>query len=76
MNREDLLEKLADSEHERWSRWMRWMFTDTNYTEENVARWKKQMRTPYSELSEGEKDSDRKEARRTIEIFQEYIRGL
>lgn len=68
-----LIEKLADSEHERWSRWMRWMFA--NQTDENIARWKRQMETPYSELTEKEKDSDRKEAIRTMKIFKEHLDG-
>ena len=34
-----------------------------------VNRWKRQLRTDYKDLSESEKDSDRKEARGMAEIF-------
>ena len=63
-----LLERLAALEHERWSHWMRWMFA--NWTEENIARWKWQMETPYAQLPEHSKDSDRKEARNTLAVFR------
>jgi hypothetical protein len=35
-------------------------------------RWNRQIETPYSGLSEGEKDSDRKEALITLEAIDEY----
>lgn len=66
----DLLEVLADQEHERWSGWMRWMFE--NWTDENIERWKKQMVTPYRDLPEHSKESDRKEARKTIEAIRSF----
>ena len=74
MNDEQLIEQLADLEHERWSGWMKWMFD--NWTEENINRWKQQMITPYSELSEHSKESDRKEARNTMKIVKPYMDQL
>lgn len=68
-----LIEKLAHIEHERWSHWMRWMLD--NFTPENLARWKQQMVTPYSELPEHSKESDRKEVRKTIEAIQSHGRN-
>ncbi|MCW4048265.1 MAG: hypothetical protein NWE89_00880 [Candidatus Bathyarchaeota archaeon] len=73
MASESLIEALADSEHKRWSHWMRWMFA--NWTEENVIRWKQQMQTSYFDLPEHSKESDRKEARRTVEIFETHTKG-
>lgn len=57
-------ERLAAFAHERWSGWMRWMLEclDSPEREQHLARWRRQMGTPYSELPEGEKESDRKEA--------------
>ena len=72
MRMKSLLEALAELEHERWSHWMRWMFD--NWTDENVSRWKRQMETSYDFLSEHEKESDRKEARKTMAVLMEYKR--
>ena len=70
----ELIEQLAAQEHERWSSWMRYMFD--HWTVENVARWKQQMITPYAELPEHSKESDRKEARKTMEIVGPLIAQL
>jgi len=63
-----MFEQLAALEHDRWSRWMKYMFA--NLTMENLVRWKRQMDTHYRNLSEAEKESDRKEVRRTLEILK------
>ena len=64
----ELMETLADIEHERWSSWMRYMFD--NWTCDNVIRWVGQMNAPYSELPEYSKESDRKEVRKTISAIK------
>lgn len=53
----ELREKLADLEHQQWSHWTKYMLD--NLTEENIARWRKQIKTDYIDLFEKEKDSDR-----------------
>lgn len=64
----DLLrEKLADLEHQQWSHWTRYCLA--NLTPENIERWKRQCETPYSELSEKEKDSDREWADKAIDAM-------
>ena len=68
-NNKKLLEALANLEHERWSRWMRWLFD--HWTEDNIARWKWQMQTPYADLPEHSKEFDRKEARKTLALLAE-----
>ncbi len=50
-------ELLAELEHEQWAHWTSYVLS--NLTPENIERWKKQILTLYSELSEKEKDSDR-----------------
>lgn len=78
---DELREKLAEQEHERWSRWMEYMLEQVPYNDDGtwtmpawaVHRWVRQMRTPYTDLSEEEKDSDRKEADRTLALFREYF---
>lgn len=58
----NLIEKLAAIEHERWSAWHKWM--RDRQTPENMARWNKQADTPYAELSEEDKEKDRREVMR------------
>lgn len=72
----ELREKLADLCHEQWSGWMKYLFSkcisETGQFDKDtgnlvipkwaVDRWKRQLNTPYFELSEQEKESDRKEA--------------
>jgi len=55
------LEACAAEEHKRWSRWYLWQRDHS--TPENIARWDRQATTDYADLSESEKESDRKEAR-------------
>lgn len=52
-----LREQLASLEHEQWAHWTRWQID--NASPEANARWERQIATPYAELSEREKDSDR-----------------
>jgi hypothetical protein len=66
-----LMETLAALEHERWSHWQRHMHSlcrpqddgSLMIPAELVSRWTEQMSTPYSELSEKEKESDREQVR-------------
>lgn len=78
-DRSDLREKLAALAHEQWSGWMRYMFSKAPVNEDGswtmpawaVERWQRQMQTPYSDLSEEEKASDRTEAGRVLALFDE-----
>lgn len=66
----DLRERLAALCHEQWSGWMRYLFEHCSLIPESfVIRWKRQMNTPYTELSEEEKESDRKEADRFLTLL-------
>jgi hypothetical protein len=40
---------------------------------ESMKRWRRQMKTPYAELSEEEKKSDREFAEKFIELAQDYF---
>lgn len=74
MSEENLREKLADYAHVAWSGWMKYMFEksalqpngDMVVPKWAVDRWKRQANTPYPELSENEKTSDRCEADRIL----------
>ena len=72
----NLVEALAEYAHEAWSGWMRYLFSKSVVNEDGsvtiprefVARWARQMDTPYHKLPENEKESDREEARKMLEI--------
>ena len=59
-------ERLAALEHEQWAHWTRYLLD--HLTPENVERWRRQIDTPYEELSEQEKQSDREWADRVLEL--------
>lgn len=73
----ELRERLAALAHEQWSGWMRYLFrfghfnSDGTFTmdAEQVARWRRQAATGYEDLPENEKESDRKEADRVLEVI-------
>jgi hypothetical protein len=70
-------EQLADISHEIWSSWTRWQFSVCTPNADGsltipaslVERWTRQMNTPYAELSEREKDSDREQADKIMSPF-------
>jgi len=61
------IEALAECEHIQWSHWIKY-FLD-NITPKNIAKWRKQANTPYSELSEVEKEEDREWAYKVIDLL-------
>jgi hypothetical protein len=74
---EDLVERLAATEHERWSHWQRYLHgkglrqADGSLliSAELVAQWENQIATEYKDLSEKEKESDREQVRRYLPII-------
>lgn len=86
MKSDDLRECLAALAHEQWSGWMKHLFSKVEGLEheqlrsgrlavvipgEWAERWARQMRTPYEQLSEEEKESDRSEADRVLQIISQ-----
>ena len=75
----ELLEKMADEAHEIWCGWMQYMFvngfvsTSGTWVMDTVPyeRWQRQMKTPYAQLSESEKESDREIAQRYLKIIKD-----
>lgn len=85
----EFIEKGADLEHDRWARWQKYMFSKMEYSEyqkdgKTIAcyvlpadlweRWNRQIDTPYENLSEEEKESDRKETRNYLPLVKQFIR--
>lgn len=74
----ELREKLAAIEHERWADWQRYLHAkcveneDGSLTieEVDVSHWERQINTPYEDLSEEEKDSDREQVDRYWHLIQ------
>lgn len=64
-------EKLAAFMHDTWGNWFAYQLN--NSTVENLQRWVIQSNTPYSSLTETDKDKDRKFADKIIEIIKEQI---
>lgn len=79
------IEALAAQEHESWSGWTRWMLGEIekelkvypgpirSYDLSELAcirRWQRQVDTPYSDLSEKEKESDRKVVREKLGLYR------
>lgn len=82
--KDELFEKLADIEHERWSKWQSYLHSKLTYFEhvingievvgymlepEDIERWNRQINTKYTDLTEKEKDSDREQVMRYWDLL-------
>lgn len=76
-------EHLAAIEHERWADWQRYLHSrctgsaDGSLTipAELVSWWERQIATPYEELSEPEKQSDREQVDRYLPWLARMLRA-
>lgn len=72
---------LASKEHERWAHWQQYMHAQCTANADGslvipaelVARWTEQIETPYAELSETERESDREQVRRYLPLIVEAL---
>ena len=85
MKREnDMREELAELAHKQWSGWMDYLFSkciaptvgELIIPKWAVERWKRQANTPYEELSNDEKNTDRDEADKFLALFDTEITRL
>ena len=81
---EEFIEKGADLEHKRWAKWQKYMHSKIlpsahdeimEIGTEMINHWNRQINTPYSELTEKEKDSDRKEVRQYLPLIRNLIQS-
>lgn len=71
-----MIEAFADLAHAQWQGWMKYMLSKGTLNPDGTwtmpadlfQRWTRQMETPYSELPEEEKLSDREEAVKMISV--------
>lgn len=72
-----MFEALAAEQHKIWAHWMEYQFScgtfeaDGSWTmpAHKVERWQRQLNTPYEELTEKEKESDRDQALKILAVL-------
>ena len=77
-----LLEALAVVEHERWAHWQAYVHDQGVKNPDGsitlpanlVERWSRQIATPYDQLTEDEKNSDREQVARYLPTIKDYLR--
>jgi hypothetical protein len=82
MNETELIEQLADKEHAGWAHWMEYLFSKCNRNEKGelvipeplIWHWQWQIDTPYADLSEKERQSDRDEVAKIMPIIEEHLK--
>ncbi|MCB1359235.1 MAG: hypothetical protein KDK53_22935 [Maritimibacter sp.] len=70
----DIIDELADIEHERWAHWQRYMHNQCEQRPDGslvippdlAAQWERQIATPYRDLTDQEKESDREQVRKYL----------
>lgn len=76
----EFVEHGASLEHERWANWQNYLHSKLTFNgkdwvlpNELYERWQRQIHTPYADLSEAEKESDRKEARTYLPLVHQQL---
>ena len=70
-------ERIAAIQHEIWAHWMFHLITLSDFNSdgsltipvEKMARWRRQMAIPYSQLSESEQTSGLRQADKVLEVL-------
>lgn len=68
---EQMRERAAALEHEQWVQWSKTIAASENISPERLDRWKK-LWVPYDQLTEEQKEQDRKWADKGIEIYASF----
>lgn len=76
-----LKEDLADIQHQIWSHWMRYMLDSGRENEDGtwtmpadkLDRWTRWMITDYDDLTEKEKESDRHQADKVLDVMIGFL---
>ena len=70
ISEKEVLERLADLEHNRWWEWTLQLKATENISKERLDRWDK-LWTFYKFLTEEQKEQDRVHARKVIALLKE-----
>lgn len=78
MSEQELIELLADKEHASWAHWMSYLFSKCERLEDGsmhipadfVKHWQQEIDTPYVDLPERYKQSDREQVQAIIPIIR------
>jgi hypothetical protein len=80
MNDQQLIEKLAAIEHERWAHWQKYLHSKLKsvkdgwlMSESDFEHWQSQIERKYDDLTEAEKDSDREQVARYFPLVQRAV---
>lgn len=76
-----IMDELAAAEHERWAHWQRFVHDQASRKSDGslllpaelVERWERQIETPFDDLTEKEKESDRDQVRRYLPIIERAL---
>jgi len=68
LDEKEIIEKLADLEHQQWTHWTDYFIH--NITKENIKKWDVQRKTSYFKLSDEDKEKDRIWARKVFNLIK------
>lgn len=71
LDTQKVIESLSDYMHKVWANWADYQMN--NSSDDNVKRWKAQIKIDYKDLSEIDKEKDRKFAREILSIIQKEL---
>ena len=75
--RNQLLESLARAEHNQWCDWAsRLLAQEKGISQERKDRWERLIKTPYEQLTDEEKESDRTQAMNAFFVADRYSYDL
>lgn len=72
MHKEQLLEQLAELEHQQWMNWAQHLIQTENLSQATITRWQSFF-IPYDQLSESIKEQDRDYARKVMDVVKKHL---
>ena len=69
----ELIEELAELEHDQWMLWAKDILKSEDITEERADRWEEDSFKPYKDLSGKQKNMDREWAEKVLKIVNKYM---